>query len=99
MNKICIAGLVELSIYEGKTSDNENIKILLAGDSHTYEYNDKKFPDVIDAEMFIRNAIEIGTNLKDIYIELPYSERKSKPELIPLTNYMANVQRKYIDNQ
>ena len=97
MNKIYIAGLVELSIYEGETSDNEKIKILLAGDSHTYEYN-QNFPDVIDAEMFIRNTIETGTNLKDIYIELPYSERKRKPQLIPLTNYMANVQRTYIDN-
>ena len=47
MNKICISGLVELSIYEGETSDSEKIKIVLAGDSHTYDYNEEKFKKIL----------------------------------------------------
>ena len=97
-NRISISGLVELSIYEGRTDENEKITILLAGDSHTYDYAETKYKDVTDAETFISDALEKSKDLKDIFIELPYCNRNEKPDLIPLTNYMANVQRKYIEN-
>lgn len=96
MSKICISGLVELGIYNGCTESGETIKILLVGDSHTYDYKTSS-KNIITAEDFISKELENNSDLKDIFIELPYSERFNKPKLIPLTNYMANIQRKYMN--
>jgi len=96
MSKICISGLVELGIYKGCTDSGEEIKILLAGDSHTYDYKTSS-KNIINAEAFITNELESNSDLKDVFIEIPYTDRLKKPRLIPLTNYMANIQRKYMD--
>ena len=61
MSKICISGLVELGIYNGCTESGETIKILLVGDSHTYDYKTSS-KNIITAEDFISK--ELGDNYR-----------------------------------
>ena len=89
--------LYSLTDVEVIESTKYDMKLLLLGDSHTYNHGCPKKSD--DVLTFIEKQINTATCFVDLYLEVPYifKENKDKNPIRVSETWMAKVHEKYWD--
>ena len=87
-----IYSLIDVEVVE---SEKYDMKLLLLGDSHTYNHGcTKKSDDVIS---FIDAQVRTSTCFVDLYLEIPYIWEKEGRSVRVINTWMAHLHDKYWD--
>lgn len=84
--------LIDVEVIESKKYD---MKLLLLGDSHTYNHGCPKKSD--DVLTFIEKQIDTATCFLDLYLEVPYVFKSNKQVKRISETWMAKVHERFWD--
>jgi hypothetical protein len=84
--------LIDVEVIESKKYD---MKLLLLGDSHTYNHGCPKKSD--DVLTFIEKQIDTATCFVDLYLEVPYVFKSNKEVKRISNTWMAKVHERFWD--